>query len=305
MYNNERVRIETRKYSLDEISYRYSQNKIIFCDHSYSWTRADQLGKIKDVIKALAMGIPLPPVYASELQTGELLILDKSEKLRILLEQLRYENMDKDIDRYMLKDILYSQIFIYVIDYMNPKYMHMQVGEFVEEWQPSQEQSVRNILYKEEKMETLSKIINPIKGIRTSKLILQYYFIYFIMAVFLKEGELHIQGNPDKYQLLESVIDRFQYLTTMDWKDLYNEFENVYIWMNQNFMRGYRFKMYSTETRMKNLCFMYLCDKFRAKVEDYGDESIFQINLKKVLESCDMSYRSIIETADMLDRGKF
>ena len=305
MYNNERVRIETRKYNLDEISYRYSQNKIIFCDHSYSWTRADQLEKIKDVIKALAMGIPLPPVYASELQTGELLILDKSEKLRILLDQLRYENMDKDNDRYMLKDILYSQIFIYVIDYMNPKYMHMRVGEFVEEWQPSQEQSVRNILYKEEKMETLSKMINSIQGIRTSKLILQYYFIYFIMAVFLKEGELDIQGNPDKYQLLESVIDRFQYLTTMDWKELYNEFENVYIWMNQNFMRGYRFKIYSTETRMKNLCFIYLCDKFSAKAEDYGDESIFQINLKKVLESCDMSYRSIIETADMLDRGKF
>ncbi|MFR8249839.1 MAG: hypothetical protein ACLVAT_12660 [Lachnospiraceae bacterium] len=106
-------------------------------------------GKIKRNGESSGKGIPFPSVYASELQTGELLILDKSEKFRILLEQLNYENLDRDImDRYMLKDVLYSQIIIYVIDYMNPKYMHMEVGEFIEEWQPSQEQSVRNILYK-------------------------------------------------------------------------------------------------------------------------------------------------------------
>lgn len=67
--------------------------------------------KLKETVKALARGIPFPSVYASELQTGELLILDKSEKFRILLEQLNYENLDRDImDRYMLKDVLYSQI---------------------------------------------------------------------------------------------------------------------------------------------------------------------------------------------------
>ena len=130
MYNNERVRIDIRKYSLDEMVYRYSQNKILFCNHRYGWTKGNPKEKLKETVKALARGIPFPSVYASELQTGELLILDKSEKFRILLEQLNYENLDRDImDRYMLKDVLYSQIIIYVIDYMNPKYMHMEVGE--------------------------------------------------------------------------------------------------------------------------------------------------------------------------------
>ena len=69
--------------------------------------------KLKEMVKALARGYHFS-VYASELQTGELLILDKSEKFRILLEQLNYENLDRDImDRYMLKDVLYSQIIIY------------------------------------------------------------------------------------------------------------------------------------------------------------------------------------------------
>lgn len=51
--------------------------------------------------------------------------------------------------------------------------------------------------------------------------------------------------------------------------------------------------------------FLYLCNGFRQQVEDYGDESIFQIKIKKVLESCDMSYESIMKTADILERGRF
>ena len=306
MYNNERVRIDIRKYSLDEMVYRYSQNKILFCNHRYGWTKGNPKEKLKETVKALARGIPSPSVYASELQTGELLILDKSEKFRILLEQLNYENLDRDImDRYMLKDVLYSQIIIYVIDYMNPKYMHMEVGEFIEEWQPSQEQSVRNILYKEDKMEILAEFVKQIKNTRTSELLLQYYFIYFIMAAFIKSRGLHIYENIDKYQLLEKVIKQFHYLTTVEWNNLYNEFEDAYRLMHQKFVKGYRYKMHSTETRMKILCFLYLCNGFRQQVEDYGDESIFQIKIKKVLESCDMSYESIMKTADILERGRF
>lgn len=41
MYNNERVRIDIRKYSLDEMVYRYSQNKILFCNHRYGWTKGN------------------------------------------------------------------------------------------------------------------------------------------------------------------------------------------------------------------------------------------------------------------------
>ena len=126
----------------------------------------------------------------------------------------------------------------------------MEVGEFIEEWQPSQEQSVRNILYKEDKMEILAEFVKQIKNTRTSELLLQYYFIYFIMAAFIKSRGLHIYENIDKYQLLEKVIKQFHYLTTVEWNNLYNEFEDVYRLMHQKFVKGYRYKMHSTETRM-------------------------------------------------------
>ena len=119
-----------------------------------------------------------------ELSALEKTISEAEDKL--LLSKAECENLDRDImDRYMLKDVLYSQIIIYVIDYMNPKYMHMEVGEFIEEWQPSQEQSVRNILYKEDKMEILAEFVKQIKNTRTSELLLQYYFIYFIILKYI------------------------------------------------------------------------------------------------------------------------
>ena len=125
------------------------------------------------------------------------------------------------------------------------------------------------------------------------------------MAAFIKSRGLHIYENIDKYQLLEKVIKQFHYLTTVEWNNLYNEFEDAYRLMHQKFVKRYRYKMHSTETRMKILCFLYLCNGFRQQVEDYGDESIFQIKIKKVLESCDMSYESIMKTADILERGRF
>lgn len=89
MYNNERVVIDTRKYDIDEMLLRYKQSKIIFYEKkNVTWKRREKI--IQDVTEALLRGIPFPLVYASELQTGELLILDKSDKLRFLLEHLAH-----------------------------------------------------------------------------------------------------------------------------------------------------------------------------------------------------------------------
>lgn len=82
--------------------------------------------------------------------------------------------------------------------------------------------------------------------------------------------------------MLEKLIKQFHYLTTVEWNNLYNEFEDVYKLMNQKFVKEYRYKMYSTETRIKILCFLYLCNGFRQQVEDYQwvgfPEKIFLYN---------------------------
>lgn len=194
MYNNERVIIDTRKYDIDEMLFRYKQGKIIFYEKKCAtWKRREKV--VQDIIKALLRGIPFPPVYASELQTGELLILDKSDKLRFLLEYLAYGdvlNDDKnvDYDRYWERTILYSTAMLYVIDYMNPRYMHMQVGKFVEEWTAMQEQSVWNVLYHGDDINILKYMIKEARHYRLTKLNLQYYLMHYLMVDFVVCGKI-------------------------------------------------------------------------------------------------------------------
>ena len=74
-----KVILDKKTYTLDEIYDRYIQNKLLFfANRGYSQYERKRI--TKDVINALAHGIPFPPVDASELQTGELLVLDKNNK---------------------------------------------------------------------------------------------------------------------------------------------------------------------------------------------------------------------------------
>ena len=134
MHKNQRIIIDTRTYVVDEIFERYKRGMLIF--YKKGLTTKNRENKITwQVLKALARGIPFPPVYVSELQTGEMLVLDKSDRLRLLMKYLDYgyDNYEEYLkiqemgywsERDFLKDIFYSPIFLHVIDYMNPRYMH-------------------------------------------------------------------------------------------------------------------------------------------------------------------------------------
>ena len=174
MHKNQRIIIDTRTYVVDEIFERYKRGMLIF--YKKGLTTKNRENKITwQVLKALARGIPFPPVYVSELQTGEMLVLDKSDRLRLLMKYLDYgyDNYEEYLkiqemgywsERDFLKDIFYSPIFLHVIDYMNPRYMHMQVGAFVEEWSATQEQSIRNVLYRGAKLEVFEELVSRING---------------------------------------------------------------------------------------------------------------------------------------------
>ena len=74
---------------------------------------------------------------------------------------------------------------LYVIDYMNPRYMHMQVGKFVEEWTAMQEQSVWNVLYHGDDINILKYMIKEARHYRFTKLNLQYYLMHYLMVDFV------------------------------------------------------------------------------------------------------------------------
>ena len=303
MYNNERVIIDTRKYDIDEMLFRYKQGKIIFYEKKCAtWKRREKV--VQDIIKALLRGIPFPPVYASELQTGELLILDKSDKLRFLLEYLAHGdvlNDDKnvDYDRYWERTILYSTAMLYVIDYMNPRYMHMQVGKFVEEWTAMQEQSVWNVLYHGDDINILKYMIKEARHYRFTKLNLQYYLVHYLMVDFVVcdlSNEFEYE-RFDRFQLLEKTLNKLEYKSRKDLKNLSNEFNRIYFGIYQNLF----FKNKNTEEKMKYLCFMYIYEKIYNKSDIYA---VFNLkDTQNRIENWDMSYKSIRDMVKFIEKG--
>ena len=110
---------------------------------------------------------------------------------------------------YFTKDVMYSPIILYVIDYMNPKYMHMQIGKFVEEWTPTQEQSIWDILYRKEGADKLKEMVKVIRPSGRANLTLEYNLLYFIMSDFWVKGLLlsYQSEESEKFQLLENTMN--------------------------------------------------------------------------------------------------
>ena len=77
MYERERVIIDIRKYNIDDFFCRYKEGRIVFYER-HRITKSQWEKQIPDIMWALKRGIPFPPIYASELQTGEFLIFDKN-----------------------------------------------------------------------------------------------------------------------------------------------------------------------------------------------------------------------------------
>lgn len=302
MYISERARIDTRQYHVEEIFERYKRGMLIFYDKPRSF--GNQRERItKEVLDALNRWIPFPPVYVSELQTGEFLVLDKSDRLRCLLEFLEREDVFKNGE--FIKDIYYAPILVHVIDYINPRYMHMQIGSFIEEWTALQEQGVRNIVYKRE----LDWIYNGL-GYRKSHVIgkylrNQYIFFYFAMFYYVYKKKLKVfeSRNVDKFQMLEEVIQKMCEESPKEIEIMVNSLEDVYGAIGNLYGSSKYFMHMQIEKQTKYICFLWLL-----KMEKgwYDMPDIFENRiLKREIEKCDMSYGDIMKLMDMLRRGDF
>ena len=222
MYYKEKVIVDTRKFNIAELYERYKRGMIIFPEmrNVFLLKRRNQM--IREMLEALLKGIPFPVIYASEQQMGELLIFDKSNRLKCLVEYLdnSYRMTGGELSTYLgdniyfedikeespkeARDILYSEIVFYIIDYMNPKYMHMQIGSFLEEWTISQEQSVRKILYRDDEWKILDVLLSMSSNGKRPSLATQYDFENFIM--FHMVASKRIEEYKEKFL----TVDRFQ-----------------------------------------------------------------------------------------------
>ncbi len=287
MYKRERIIIDTRRYTVDEIWERYKRGSLIFYKKNVMRMRGKAT---REVLDALARGIPFPPVYVSELQTGKLLVLDKSDRLRFLMEFLSLYNDD---ERFFESDIFYSVITLHVIDYLNPKYMHMQVGSFIEEWSVTQEQSIWNIIYQNVGLNVLDELSSGMYRSFGTKMLMQYHLLYYFMMKFFIQGKFDNPAffNEDRYFLLEETIYEMKGLSYHVLLRLREQFEYDYNALNQRADRNARFEMKESENKMKWLCFISAWNE----IQDEGSlDNMFHKNrMRTKILNCDMSYKGI------------
>lgn len=316
MYNNGKIIIDTRKLDMYDIFERY-QRGLLFFFEKRNIVKSQKRRVINEVLEALSRGIPLPPVYVSELQTGEMLVLDKSDRLRFLMEYTEHvygrgkEESDIAADRFLrkefenpdfMRDVFYAEVILYVIDYWNPKYMHMQVGAFIEEWTAVQEQSVRNILYDGSGMHVLAELLREKPVSRQSEFNMQYSFIYFIMVHFIAIRKISSSKyrNADKFQLLEKSLSELNDIKLSYLRDLRDLF------MDANYLLRTRFQRVlpigrTQEVKTKYLCFIGAFMLING--ENHMDELFENREIKYRMTECDMSFRSVNLILEDFRRG--
>lgn len=174
-YDEDNIQFFEKKYSIEEIVQLYKENRLLFVrprDYGYSQIYYDN--NTTQLIKAIDMGMPSPPVYASEQQNGDMVVLEIDDKLYSLIRYvLGYDTINIDGEYYkgmrdfqsmqynyrvLSSKILRTIVSFEIIDYSTPKYLHMFAGNFLYNWTVAQEHAVRKEIYKEYNLEELCQI---------------------------------------------------------------------------------------------------------------------------------------------------
>lgn len=239
------VELSEKKFSVEKLIYLYEQGRIHF--PQVPNVTAATLGKktVSGLLRAIQIGIPMPIIYASELQNGDLLVLESEDRLRYLLEYIRgdfsvpIDEMSQDDENYCFDELdkknlrlaaaIMRTIFIFqIIDYRTPKYRHMEVGLFHEKWDVDREQAVRDELYKGQEIESLknisiksSRIMNNQTG---SKSILrnEYKTLYMMLFWGIYNDALWVSNDMNEQELLDVTISGID-----ESKDVWHNFVGV------------------------------------------------------------------------------
>lgn len=152
--------------SVRQIYQMYRERKIVFPKVPLM-RRYKKIERISEILEIILLGFTLPTVYVSERQDGSLLVLESEDRLRCLIGFLEggypvrglefYPELDEcgieQLEQQFPRRIswLYDYKFSFlIIEYTTPRYMHIQMGSYIERWNFTREQGIRNELYGEE-----------------------------------------------------------------------------------------------------------------------------------------------------------
>ena len=97
MFYNERdvIDIYEKRYTLQDILWMNEDGRLLFAPARR--TRNMTRNIVKNAVEAIELGIPMPPVYVSEQQNGDYLLLESKDVIYSLLQYLE-NNIGIEID---------------------------------------------------------------------------------------------------------------------------------------------------------------------------------------------------------------
>lgn len=215
-----------KKISIQQIYQMYRERKIVF-PKAPVMRKTNKIERISETMEIILLGFALPVVYVSERQDGSLLVLETDERLRSLIEFLEgcypvrglefYPELDgcgiEQLERQFPRKTswLYDYKFSFLtIEYTTPRYMHMQMGSYIERWNFTREQGIRNELYGEGLEEHLTYLEQRLAESSSffSKVSLnrQYMVLRILMYLFVRTGE--VQTGQGEGLSVQQLLDR-------------------------------------------------------------------------------------------------
>lgn len=215
-----------KKISVRQIYQMYQERKIVF-PMAPPMKRATKIERISGMVEIILLGFALPAVYVSERQDGSLLVLDVDDRLCCLigfleghypvrglefypeLDNCGIEQLEQEFPR--MTSWLYDYRFSFqIIEYTTPRYMHMQMGNYIERWNFTREQGIRNELYGEGLERRLAYLSQTLREFPTffSKVFLnqQYMILRILMCRFINKRE--IQEKWGESLNFQQLLDR-------------------------------------------------------------------------------------------------
>lgn len=225
---NSKIRIYDLNYVLYDLVDRYQSKGVVFPNQNISLQQKQNI--TREALNALLYGIPYPQVYVSELQNGQLLVLETDNRLRCLIEFIvgkftlemsvlslgseRYYDLHGAGERMKFaelnardrQDILRSKIPVCIIEYETPLYMHLRIGAYVGNWSVGQEEAIRRVLYADRGIFVLQEAlrINPKTH---SGLMIEAEFVVFLTYIVNFVFYYHGDCKEDQYYMQEIALN--------------------------------------------------------------------------------------------------
>lgn len=210
-----KIYVNEKRVSVEYAYQMFKKGKLSFPETPLL-TKKRMQERLSETVELILLGVAVPVIYVAELQDGSWLVLEATDRLRMLFRFLDGDGNLGYMDMYpehtgmslgqmeMEAPDITSMIYGYnlqfqIIDYMTPRYLQLQVGSYLERWNFSREQGARNALYRDYDavllLELLAKQLDKTTFFFSSSKLNRHYMILRIYMYRLVFQEISI---PDK-----------------------------------------------------------------------------------------------------------